>query len=261
MALLIMQTAPVSAVELTITEPVVKGLEVTLSASLSASSNYYLQGALRAQSSSKYFGETKNRQGSWIDYVSSPDKDYIVSNFFLTEIIESTWSGKLSLRYKTDDTNYFGPGLYDLKLRRYTGNSTSSAGESNTLTITLTEPLPTLTPTQPPVTPTPSATQAPTSTPDPSALPSLRPSLLPSPKISPSAVATVAGTTTEIDLSSFGRTTAPSIQSKVSIPRMEPGLRYDRLRQVLVIGGGISLFFAASYIAYQKYLLRRKVEA
>lgn len=258
MALLIMQTTPVSAVELAISDPEVKGLEITLSASLSGSTNYYLQGALRAQNSSKYFCETKNNLGNWIDYLSNPDKEYIASNFFRTDIQESSWSGKLSLRYKPDDPNYVGPGLYDLKLRRYTGNSTSSAGDSNTLTITLTEPLPTIAPTHSPASPTPGSTQVPVATPTPVSLPSPPPTVLPTPKFSPSVVATIAGATTEIDLTSFASTPTPTNQLEYIPPQTEPSLRLDRLKKVILIGGGSLLLLVSSYFAYRKYLNQRK---
>ena len=136
----------VSSIDFSIKDPIVNNLEVTLSASLSATSNYYLQGTLRSESSSKYFGETRNIKGDWIDYTSSPEKEYITSNFFVTDVQNATWSGQLNLRFKIDDPNYLGPGSYDLKLRRFTGGSSSSAGESNTLTINLTTSLPTPTP-------------------------------------------------------------------------------------------------------------------
>ncbi|MFZ2199849.1 MAG: hypothetical protein WAV40_03620, partial [Microgenomates group bacterium] len=182
------------AIDFTIHDPVVTNLEISLTASISATSNYYLQGTIRSQSSSKYFGETQNNKGDWIDYVSSPEKEYIASNFFLTDVKNATWSGMIKLRFKLDDPSYLGPGVYDLKLRRYTGNSSSSAGDSNTLTINLTAQAPT---------PSPSPTLLPSPSPSPTPKPSPIPSPKPSPVISPSPSpeGEVAGVA-DIDLSS-----------------------------------------------------------
>lgn len=249
----------VSAVELTISDIEVIGKEITLTASLSASTNYYLQGALRSQSSSKYFCETKNTQNNWVDYVSSPDKEYIVSNFFLTDIKESTWSGELHLRYKVDDPHYSGPGLYDLKIRRYTGNSSSSAGESNTLTITLNEPLPTTIPTQTPNTPTPTPSQAPQSTSEPTVEPLAIPSIFPSPKLLPSPTATIAGVATEISLEGFGNSPSPSPVVGSLEESIEPKLRTDRLKTVITVGIGLMILFVSSYLGYSKYIENREI--
>lgn len=253
----------VSAVELTISDIEVIGKEITLTASLSASSNYYLQGSLRSQASSKYFGETKNNQGSWIDYLSSPDKEYITSNFFFTDIQDSTWSGKLALRYKLDDPNYLGPGLYDLKLRRYTGNSSSSAGESNTLTITLNEPLPisSTTSAPPTATPTPTPTTTPSPSPSPPVLPPASPPVMPSAKITPSTTASVAGATTQINLTGFGNLPpTPSLVPAPSPLSSEPSLRLDRLKTVVIVGLGMLIALVSAYLGYQKFNYLKTLE-
>ena len=247
---------PVSAVDLSIKDPLVSGLDITVTASLSASSNYYLQGTLRSQSSSKYFGETQNNKGDYIDYVSAPDKEYVVSNFFVTDVQNATWSGMVRMRFKTDDPNYFGPGLYDLKLRRFTGSSSSgsSAGDSNTLTINLTMSAPTPTPS-----PSPTPTQAPTATPTPS--PSLTPSIKPSPLPSPTVVigddnsGTVAGVSTDIDLSGFGLSPLPSGDPTLRGDSSQaPKLNKSRAQTAIIIGSGLILVSLALYFGYRKYL-------
>jgi hypothetical protein len=157
----------VIAADFSISNPEINGQEISFDASLSdvtitncPDNRCYLLGVLRSVSSSKYFGETLNTSNNWVDYISSPDTEYIKANFYTADIQMSSWSAKLKMRFKTDDSNYQGPGNYDLKLRRYTGKSSTSFAESNnTLTIALTACTPTLTPT---ATPVPSSTVTPT---------------------------------------------------------------------------------------------------
>lgn len=258
---------PAKAVEFVISDPVVSGLELTLSASISASSNYYLQGLLRSQSSSKYFGETQNNRGDWVDYLSSPEKEYIVSNFYLTDIKDATWSGQLKLRFKLDDQSYLGPGPYDLKLRRYTGNSTSSAGESNTLVINLTVPLPTPSPTPTPTpTPTPSPSPSPSPSPTQTSTPTPKP---PAPSVvlkdelgSVPPAGTVAGESIEIDLSGFGTSPVPSGEPTLqgqSLPAQAgsqgPTLNKSRAKTALLVGSGLLILSVSGYFGYRKYLV------
>jgi hypothetical protein len=244
---------PICAVDLVIKDPIVNNLEISVSASLSASSNYYLQGLLRSQSSSKYFGETQNNKGNWVDYISSPEKEYIVSNFFATEIKDATWSGMIKLRFKVDDPSYFGPGLYDLKLRRFTGGSTSSAGESNTLTLSLLATLPTATPSPSPIpSPSPSPTATPLPTPTPTSTPTPKspaPSVVLQEEVgSPPPVGTVAGESTEIDLSGYGTSPSPRIQSEI----LKPKLNYSRFRAALIVGTGFLLLAVTSFLTFRK---------
>lgn len=250
--LVILSCQSVSAIDFNIHDPVVSGLEISLIASISASSNYYLQGTLRSQSSSKYFSETQNNKGDWIDYISSPEKEYISSNFFVTDVKNATWSGMVKLRFKLDDPNYLGPGAYDLKLRRFTGNSNNSAGDSNTLAINLTVPLPTPTPS-----PSPTPTPTPTSSPTPHPSPSPSPKLSPSPLLSPSPEGEVAGVA-DIDLSGYGASPSPlpTLQGQ-SLPAQAgsqgPILNHSRLKTILMIGSGLIILSIAGFFGYRKY--------
>jgi hypothetical protein len=214
-----------------------------------------MQGVLRSQSSSKYFGETKNNKGDWIDYISSPEKEYIISNFFLTDIHEASWSGQINLRFKVDDPNYAGPGVYDLKLRRFTGNSNSSAGDSNWLQINLTAPIPAPTPT-----PTPIAT--PTNNPSPSSTPTPKPSIQssPTPSVSPSIlpraseqIGTVAGESTEINLAGFGVSPTPATSAKTDSGQPLLTLNRSRAKIALLLGSGLTIISVAGYFGYRKY--------
>lgn len=254
---LLVAVAPVYAIEFIIADPLVTDQEIVLSASLSATTNYYLQATLRSQSSSKYFGETKNNRGDWIDYQSSPEKEYIVSNYFFTDIQNASWSGTIRLRFKADDPNYLGPGLYDLKLRRYTGASSSSAGDSNTLTLNLVTNLPSSPSPQP--TPTPSPT--PTPTPSPTPKPSPTPSPIPLPSIHPLSsisTGTVAGQAVEIDLSGFGIPPSPSLAPSLSAQADptsigRPVLNKSRAKTALLLGTGMLVISIASFYGYRKY--------
>ena len=253
--LVLMMAKPVYGVEFTIYDAMVSGLDISLTASLSSSSNYYLQGLLRSQSSSKYFGETQNTRGDWVDYVSSPEKEYIVSNFYLTEIKDSTWSGQLRVRFKLDDPNYLGPGVYDFKLRRFTGNSTSSAGESNTIQLNLTVPQPTPTPSPSP-TSTPTPTPPATPNPSPSPTPTPTPTKTPAPSvavISSPQIGTVAGESTEIDLTGFGISPTPASTSLPEDSRQAPTLNKTRAKTALLVGSGLIILSVAGYFAYRKY--------
>lgn len=169
-----------AAIQFLIFEPVLSGLEITLSASISSLTSTscnsegkcFLQGTLRQTGASKYFGQTQNNLGSWIDYVSSPELEYIQSNFSQFVPESGSWSGQLKMRFSVNDEEYKGPADYELKLRRFSGKSTSPAGDSNTLIVSLTAAIPTPTPTPTPVptatptqTPTPTPTSTPTSTP------------------------------------------------------------------------------------------------
>lgn len=252
------------AVDLSITDPIIKDLEITVIASLSATSNYYLQGVLRSQSSSKYFGETQNLKGDWLDYVSSPEKELITSNFFLTDVVNASWSGMIKLRFKVDDPNYLGPGLYDLKLRRFTGGSSSSAGDSNSLVINLSAPLPTTSPASPSPTPQSTPTPSPTplisplsssmSTPTPLVSHLSSPSPSPIPISSALEEGTVAGVLS-ISLEGFGISPSP-LASTISLPidsGKELSLNQSRLKIVIIVGMGLILLFTSLYLGYRKY--------
>lgn len=261
--LLLSSCQSIEAIEFTIADPIVSGLEISVSSSLSGTtSNYFLQGTLRAVDSSKYFGETYGRT-SWIDYLSSPDKEFITSNFYMTDVQNASWSGTLKMRYKVDDQVYKGPGSYELKLRRFTGNSSNAAGESNVMTITLTEPLPLPSPTPvPSPTPTPSASQ-----------PSQSPItiLSPSPQVSPVVLAppsvetevysskegTIAGEQ-DIDLSAFGVASATPAASSSQTSSTGLSLNKERARIAIMIGIGLTTVSVAVYMAFRRFTSTRQ---
>jgi len=247
---------PTHAIEFTIHDATISGTYIDVTGYIGSTSNYYLQGALRSSSGGYFFSETQNNQGDWIDYVSSAEKEYITNNFYLTEPHDPSWSEIIHLRFRVDDPNYKGPGEYELELRRFTGGGKTSAGESDPLTINLTaatpapSPTPTPSPTPPPTpTPTPSPSLAPS--PTPTTKPSLKPSPSQSPVLTLPPDGTVAGESTEIDLSVFGVSPSPSLQG---VSLKAPTINKSRVKTVLLIGSGLVLVALASFFGYRRYL-------
>jgi hypothetical protein len=220
--------------------------------------NCYLQGTLRSVTSSKFFGETLNNIGTWVDYVTSPDPDFVKSNLYQIVIQNSGWQGIINMLFKLDDANYYGPGDYELTLNRYTGKSTTgSNAKSNTLNIHLAEtmPSPSPSPTPSPSSPLPATpTSTPTPTPTPTPKPSIKPSPSPSPPKEEDREGTVAGVTTEINLSGFGVSPSP----KPSVEAVKPTLNRSRAKTALLVGLGLVLVSVASFFGYRKYLVSKE---
>ena len=138
-----------------------------LSSSSCPNTTCYLQGMFTALDSPRYFGFTQNNDAEFIEYVSSPQTDDF-PRFFIVNPQDGTWTGQVLVKNNPDDSDYHGPGDYALKLKRYTGNS-SSGSDSNILSVTLYSPQPP-SPTSSPsfsedpteaITPTPTATPKP----------------------------------------------------------------------------------------------------
>jgi len=155
----------------------------------------YLQAAFTQSGTANYFGFTKG-QNDWFKYSSSPDTSYIQSTFFAFEPAEGSWSGQVTVKIDPDDSGYTGPGTYDIKAWRYTGNSTSYSGPSdNTISANLSRPVATATP-DPTSIPTPSPTSSPTTvnaTPTPTPKTTPKPTTAPAKSATPSASPQVLG--------------------------------------------------------------------
>ncbi len=173
---------------------------------VSSSSACFVQVALTAPEVTRYFGKTWSSKGEWFSYISSPEKEYISENFIklnndvVTQIIFNS---------DPEDSDYKGPGEYTVRLKRFTGESTSYAGESNMLNIILSEPTPTVAQTLSPtqeisVTQTPNITPTPTPTPTPALVtqtPNITPTPTPTPtlKKTPTPIATKSSSMTTMD--------------------------------------------------------------
>lgn len=192
-----------AAISFEISNPVQEGDYYIVDTTLSgiSSDSAYLQGMFTAEGATSYFGFTWGKKGEWVKYDGSVSKEYILENF---TVIQKDQNTKIWVKPDFTHTAYKGPGNYLLKLKRYTGNSDGSAGDSNTLSIQLSEPTPTptatSTPTQAP-TPTTSPTTTSTPTPTPAKISTPTPTVFqksssPSPnlKITPTITSTLTTT-------------------------------------------------------------------
>lgn len=141
----------------------------------------YLQGLLSKKGSTTYFGFTQNIADDWIPYQGSPEKTFIKNNYLYCVIEEVTCSTVGRMKFNHDDPKYEGPGEYEIKFARYTGESNAHAGSyTEPLVINLDVATPTPDPT---ATPTPTTTATPTQTP--TATPSISPTNTFTPKPTP----------------------------------------------------------------------------
>lgn len=162
-----------AAISFSISNPQYNGDEVTIDISLSGltssscpNSYCYLQAAFTSPSPIRYFGFTKNHNGEWYEYIGSPSTSYIQSTFFAFLPSDGTWSGQITLKINPDDPDYNGPGVYNIKAWRYTGNSNNYSGYTDPLSVNITGPTPTPSPLPTPTpSPSPSPSPVPTRTP------------------------------------------------------------------------------------------------
>ena len=133
---------------------------------------------------------------------------------------------------------------------------TNSGTESPCPTPT---PSPSPTPTPPP-TPTPSPSPSPTPTPKPSIKPSP-----PAPSVavggvgSPPPTGTVAGETTQIDLSGFGVSPTPSGEPSLQGQALQGlTLNKTRAKTAILVGSGLTLISLSLFFGYRQYLATHK---
>jgi hypothetical protein len=108
-------------------------------------------------SSTSYFGYTKNNSGEWVNLSGSP------SSYFKVE--SGSWNGQMKFKFDSDKP----AGDYYFKVGRYTASGTSFSQSSDVTLIAVAGSSPSLIstpgPTASPVTETPALTQTPTPTP------------------------------------------------------------------------------------------------
>lgn len=156
-----------AAISFEISNPVIEGDYYIVDTNLTgiSSDSAYVQGMFTSEGTTSYFGFTWGQKGEWVKYDGSVSKEYILEYF---PIVQKDQTSKIWIKPDFTHTAYKGPGKYTLKLKRYTGNSDNSAGDSNNLTIDLNEPTPTVVPTTTPTnttTPTSTVTSTPIQTP------------------------------------------------------------------------------------------------
>ena len=175
--MLILAKPALASIDLTISDLATKDDYYQLTAKvtgMSSSSATYIQAMLYPEGVNKYFGFTFSRDGQWIKYDGSPDKQYVIDNFVRLENDQPT---TIFLKPDFEDSDYQGPGKYLVKLKRFTASG-SSSDYSNTLELNLSQTTPTPTPTPtstPTTTPTKTATSAPTSSKTPTQAPTPTP--------------------------------------------------------------------------------------
>ena len=235
-------SSPAHAISFTLSNPQVSD-QITIDITISGATNTncpnsrcYLQGMLTAVDQNKYFGFTQNNSGDWYEYISEPEPEYIQSSFFSLQLTDGNWSGQLKIKNNPQDPDYQGPGNYLLKVKRYTGNSSSGSFAANDLNVTLTQASPSPSPTP---TPTPSPTSTPTSAPNPTPTPTLRPTS--SPQVLAAKTASSASTASpsadmaDINLAP-GLLSTPSASPELATPSGQGNLP---LAPFLIAGGGL----------------------
>jgi len=209
------------------------------------------------EGSKSYFGETDNGQ-SW--YGGTDGKQYFSVPIITGNPTIATVSGRIG---DPSISEYPGPGAYKLRIRRYTSSGGAGSGDCIPVDINITKTWPSSSPSpSPSIIPTPSPTQTPTPTPTSTPKPSLKPSIRPSPSptlpaeaLSEGEEGTVAGISTDINLSSFGISPSPSAQMSLQGDSSQAlTLNTDRLKTVLMIGSGLVLISLAGFLGYRRYL-------
>lgn len=131
---------------------------ISLTISGSAGNSYYLRAAFsHPDTTTSYFGYTKNNTGSWYNG-KPPPLDY--TQFYqVTMNQDNSWTGTIEVKPDPENSSFKGTGDYNFKVGRYTRTGSGPTWSDNSLTITVTS-LPTATPSP---SPSPSPTLTPSS--------------------------------------------------------------------------------------------------
>lgn len=216
---------------------------------VSPATNYFRVDLFQGDSTS-YFGETNNGS-TW--YGGSNGVEYLPLEITSKDPHVATISARLG---EPSISRYPGPGLYSLRVRRYTASG-SAGGESPQVSLNIVferPPSPTPTPT-----PTPSPTPAPTNTPAPTPTPKPSPSPIPSPVPSPtpdleSPSGTVAGLT--VNSINLGIATSPSPSPQTDLVS-GPTLNRSRARTALLVGSGLIMLSLAGFVGVRQLHLQK----
>lgn len=229
---------------------------ITVNVTGATAGTNYLRADLYRTDTKNYFGETDNTQ-YW--YGGSDGKLYFPVTIESGTPLIATFSARLG---NPSSTDYPGPGLYKLRIRRYTssGNQGSEDPQPADINITKANPSPTPSPS-----PSPSPSYDPSPTPAPTLSTSQPPSPLPTktlaspvmlatlrPELASPEAGTVSGEST-IDLSSFGLLSpTPQVSAQPSTSSASLRLNESRARFAAIVGSGIILVASSLYLWYQK---------
>lgn len=203
----------------------------------------YLRVDLYKDGTSNYFGETYNGS-DW--YSGSDGKSY-----FPILIQNSSASATLQVQLGNPSfADYSGPGLYKLKIRRYTSSGSQSQNDIQTpvdiqITYSTPSPSPTDTPTNSPTTaPTQAPTSAPTATPTtkptPTKSPSPKPTLTPTPTESGQTDEPIILEPKVLSLSTIASSSTPEIK-KNKKPLVLP---------IVFVSSGLAFLCYVGYMLY-----------
>lgn len=112
---------------------------ITASASGLSDKSQYLQAVFTKEGqAANYLGFTKNLNGDWYKYKSSPS-DSDLTSFFSFKPDSGSWSGRLEAKIDVSDTGFSGPGNYLLKLAKYISSS-AVYSEARTIAVKAVKP-------------------------------------------------------------------------------------------------------------------------
>lgn len=113
-------------------------LIVEASASGLQSNTQYLQVAMTKDGeTTDYLGLTKNQNGEWFQYKSSPPVSDLSTYFYNFTPVGGTWSGQISFKVDTTDSGFKGPGNYILKLLKYITSTVSYSANNFLVAINI----------------------------------------------------------------------------------------------------------------------------
>lgn len=254
-------------------------VNVYLSISSSAGNSYYIRAAFsHPDSSTSYFGYTKNNTGNWYNATSPIDKTQF---YKVTMGTDNQWSGTIEVKPDPDSSSYKGTGSYNFKLGRYTESgstvkwcddeatgcsieSVSIMASATPTSVPTNTPIPTNTPT-PTKTPTPTPTTKPTATPK-APTPTKTPTSTPI-KSQPTAVVLIANDVQEstrgaLPTSILGESTESADNTKIKIsPPAKEAKTFENTQNNLskiLIGIGVIFLIACGILAFRSYKRHRE---
>jgi hypothetical protein len=214
-------------------------IKVTATVSGLQSNPQYLQlGLTLSDATTNLFGITKSNGNEWYFYESSPVVSDLTSVFYSFTHVGGSWFGEIIGKFDINDSGYRGPGLYKLRLYKYTISSSQKVSSSyvefaSTLTVNI--PLPTSTPT-----PTDESDPANTPTPIPNPTSTSTPTKKPTPTLTPTPIPTEGEVLGE-EISSSSSVLTTKDENPITGENTENNTNFNSLFPKILIGLGLLL--------------------